>query len=119
MYDINQKCFLSSKYKPTRKSILQKENKGIVCLPFVSHDNASHTPSPANNIPNPTSSPRYATTCTPTRGKNTGVCSSERHQLTAHTPKNVPQNKLFDQQGGMIVAISFSVIGVKARGDVM
>jgi hypothetical protein len=85
----------------------------------MSHDSASHTPSPANNIPNPTSSPRYATTCTPTRGKNAGVCNSERHQLTAHTPKNVPQNRPFDQQGGMIAVSSFSTIGDKARGDVM
>jgi len=27
MYDINQKGFLSSKYKPTRKSILKKKTR--------------------------------------------------------------------------------------------
>ena len=41
--------------------------------PISSHDKASQTLKPVNNIPNPTRNPRYATTCTPTRGKSAGV----------------------------------------------
>jgi hypothetical protein len=41
--------------------------------PISSHDKASQTLKPVNNIPNPTKNPRYATTCTPTRGKSAGV----------------------------------------------
>ena len=77
------------------------------------YDNASHTPSPANNVPNPTTRPKYATTCTPTRGKNTGVCSSERHQLTPHTATKVHQNASLHDGGTSAI---FSKPGKSAGG---
>ena len=86
---------------------------------LTSHDNASHTLKPVNNIPNPTKNPRYATTCTPTRGNNTGVCSIDRPQLTPHTPKKVPQKRPLVQQGGMVIVITAnSAVGGEARGAV-
>jgi hypothetical protein len=87
--------------------------------PISSHDNASHTPNPVNSIPNPTKNPRYATTCTPTRGKNTGVWSIDKPQLTPHTPEKVPQKMLLVQAGGRVVITAYSGVGIEARGEVM
>ena len=86
---------------------------------LISYDNASHMLKPVNNIPNPIKNPRYATTCTPTRGKNAGVCSIDRPQLTPHTPKKVPQKMLLDQQGGRVVVVTaYSAVGGEDRGAV-
>ncbi len=82
-----------------------------------SHDKTSQTLKPANNIPNPTKKPRYATTCTPTRGKSEGVWSIDRPQLTPQTPKKVPQKISLDHEGGMVIAL-YSVVGGQARGEV-
>lgn|SRR6267142_2142150 len=115
-------CFLPPQPKKITRELMAREWSPFASFRHLTcschHDNASHNPNPANNVPNPTRSPRYATTWTPTRGKNTGVCSRERHQLMAHTPKNVPQKIWFDHEGGILAVSSSSAVGGSARGEV-